>query len=561
MERSLMVTVQCPCGYRMSAEIAHLGQNAQCAHCGQTFLLWPAEETQAPAAADAMWHLRVGETEFGPFPPTELVRFVVEGRIRTGSLVRKGPTGPWTPAEHVRGLLDAPSRRALPPRPTAQAAAPAAVARPRAASETARPPQRGGKKPARKGRPASRSGALFAMAGGLCVIVVLAAVLLSRRGSGGAPEKEKKPAAPPVAKVDVPKPAPPPAPAAPAAPKALTPQELVAKASPAVAVLQGRSGTGSGFLVDKGLLATNRHVVADELVDQVRALWPDGGKSYEGSYGVRLVYEDPDVDVALLAVDVELAPLKLSGDDAVVRGQEIMCIGSPGMTGSTLANAIGKGLLGTSTTIGGQAYHQLDLAVNPGNSGGPVFNMNGYVIGVVTLKAARLDGVGFCLPGAVLRHCLERSKSLSDVERAGMIAKHRLRVCAAALIQSAKCYAAAGDLYVDAMEASVAAKENLNVGLRKARDAADGLLRRINGNLTFVVREHCEKPTKDAALSSVTREKYTDLLAVYRGIKEHVEYPSGTLASFKTDQQAFATRLRKLVAHFVIAEGVEAEED
>ena len=75
-----MVTVQCPCGYRMSAEIAHLGQHAQCAHCGQTFLLWPAEESQAPAAADAMWHLRVGETEFGPFPPTELVRFV-DGKL------------------------------------------------------------------------------------------------------------------------------------------------------------------------------------------------------------------------------------------------------------------------------------------------------------------------------------------------------------------------------------------------------------------------------------------------------------------------------------------------
>jgi serine protease Do len=314
-------------------------------------------------------------------------------------------------------------------------------------------------------------------------------------------------------------------------------------------VLQGRDGKGSGFLFETGLLATNRHVVADELIDQVRAIWPDGGKYYEGTYGVRLVYEDPDLDVAILAVDVALKPLVLAGDDAYVRGQEIMCIGSPGVGGGqTLNNAIGRGLLGTTTTIGGQTYHQLDLAVNPGNSGGPVFSMEGKVIGVVTLKSARLDGVGFCLPVAAIRKCMARSKNLSSPDREWMIAQHRLRVCAAALIKSARCYA-------------VATKEDINVGLLKARLAVHVLLRRINGYLTFVVREHCERPARDFALRPGTRERYADLLSVYGAIKEHVESPSGTLDSYKKEQESLASRLHSLEAHFVTQEGVAAVED
>jgi S1-C subfamily serine protease len=358
-----------------------------------------------------------------------------------------------------------------------------------------------------------------------------------------------------------PAPTPPPA-TAPPKPAPLTPQQLVAKAGPSVAVLQGRRGSGSGFLVAPGLLATNRHVVEDELVEQVRVQWPDAGRAYEGAYGVTLVYEDPAIDLAFLEVDVKLPPLPLALDAVPARGQEIMCIGSPGVGGGQmLSNAIGRGLLGTPAVFEGQEYLQLDLAVNPGNSGGPVFNMDGKVVGVVTLKAAHLSGVGFCLPVRSLGTCLERAKALSTSERARVVALHRLRVCAKGLLRAAKVYASAGDLYVAAMNASKAAKENINVGLRKAQAAVDDYLHQMNGEIMFTVREHAERAARDEALAASSRDRYKELLDLHGKLRDHVQRPSGTLDGYIEAQKTYAKELRSLEAHFVRNEGVRPDDD
>ena len=558
------VRVGSPCGFLMESAVADLGQEALCPKCGVLFRLWPTHET-SNKGPDSIWFLRIGATEFGPFPPGELVRFVAEGRIQKDSLVRRGESGPWTPAALVRGLLEAPAKR--PPmqlttrgRETRGASAmhvPHAAHGSRGGDQArSASGDRSRRRNSVQGQPRDWASQLARQPVVVLVLVIgigaagLAVFLVTRRHPDSGVSRS-------VAKASAAKPLPVVAAKAP-----LTPQQLVAKAGPSVAILQGRNGSGSGFLVEAGLLATNRHVIEGEIVDQIRVQWPDAGRQYQGSYSLTLVYEDPVIDLALLEIDVKLPPLALALDARPARGQEIMCIGSPGVGGGQmLNNAIGRGLLGTSTIIDGQTYLQLDLAVNPGNSGGPVFNMDGKVIGVVTLKAANLSGVGFCLPAESLKTCLDRAKALSSDERARIAAQHRLRLCASGLLRGAKTYAAAGSIYVKAMNQSLAAGENINVGLRKARVLVDEFLQRRQAELMFTIREQAERPPRDVALSALTRERYGVLLALFGELKDHVESPSGTLDSYAKKQKTHEQALRSIEAYFVTKEGVCSDDE
>jgi CheY-like chemotaxis protein len=84
------------------------------------------------------------------------------------------------------------------------------------------------------------------------------------------------------------------------------------------------------------------------------------------------------------------------------RVARVVVIGNPGMGAEILTKSITEGIVSkTSRTIGGQTYIQTSAAVNPGNSGGPMFNLRGEVVGMVTLKAV-LDNVGFAIPTNVL---------------------------------------------------------------------------------------------------------------------------------------------------------------
>jgi S1-C subfamily serine protease len=552
-----MVTVQCICGFRMEADVARLGQNAKCARCGATFRLWPLDEDKQ-SSSSAAWYLRVGTTQFGPFTAGDLMSFVAEGRIQKDSLVRRGDQGPWTPAARVRGLLDAPPPK-LPPAQVhvvpARRLRAAPVGSPRMHADRDR--ARSSTRPDVARTLASHPGILLALLIAVGTIGVLA-FLVAGRGRHG----EKEPMA--TAKAAPPKPPskPPPkleqkpAPVVALKPEPLTPQTLVARAGPSVAVIEGRSGSGSGFLVGPGLLVTNRHVVDDELIESIRVKWPDGGTDNRGLYGVQLVYEDPEADLALLSVETKLPALPIAADDAYTRGQEVLCIGSPGVgDGRVLSNAISRGLLGTAVTIEGHDLVQLDMAINPGNSGGPVFNMDGKVVGIVTLKATRLVGVGFCLPVAALRRTMDRAKKLSDAESERAVAGHRLRVCAGALLRFARTYAAAGRVYLRAMDASVLAKEDINKGLARAQSAAEDVLREIRADALFLVPEHSQRPVRDHRLDPKSRAAYSELLDVYTALRGHVDSPHGTLDTFRKAQDQCVEDLRRIEAHFV-REGV-----
>jgi S1-C subfamily serine protease len=155
---------------------------------------------------------------------------------------------------------------------------------------------------------------------------------------------------------------------------ALKTQRTVGEAPKSVAVVFAGDGLGSGFLIsDDGLLLTNDHVVAGS--KYVKLKWSDGTESLG-----EVVRTDPRRDVALVKADAKgRLPLALR-TDAANQGETVYAIGSP--LGEALQNTMTKGIVSATRVQGGQTFLQSDVAVTHGNSGGPLLDDKGQVIGI-----------------------------------------------------------------------------------------------------------------------------------------------------------------------------------
>ena len=174
--------------------------------------------------------------------------------------------------------------------------------------------------------------------------------------------------------------------------------DVVAFASQAVVRIEiemedGRVGIGSGFIVrEDGLLVTNRHVVGRSSVATVTL--SDGVKKMG-----QVLVTDQESDLALIKIDAENLPVLEFGDSKeLLLGQEIIVIGYPkGLVGSAtitkgLVSAIRENLFGLNSVI------QTDAALNPGNSGGPMLDLTGKVIGVAQAKITDSEGLNLGIP-------------------------------------------------------------------------------------------------------------------------------------------------------------------
>ena len=113
-----------------------------------------------------------------------------------------------------------------------------------------------------------------------------------------------------------------------------------------------------------------------------------------------VVRADEPNDLALLKISVKdkLEPVTLHTNGAMESGEQITAIGHPGIGNSTLNYTMTTGIVSNPRQfLDGIAYLQTDAAVNPGSSGGPVFNRFGEVVGVVVLKG-RIERAGFAVP-------------------------------------------------------------------------------------------------------------------------------------------------------------------
>jgi S1-C subfamily serine protease len=177
-------------------------------------------------------------------------------------------------------------------------------------------------------------------------------------------------------------------------------------------MIEFENSRGSGFLVDSDLLATNAHVVGNRDKAVVRVSFPSAEGENKGPLNGRVVFIDTDRDLALVRVESKLPFLKLGNSDQLNKGEDIVVIGSPGLgPNNVLVNAISKGVYSTTVDLkGAGSFLHMSLAINPGNSGGPAFNDRGEVVGMVTAKGVKVEGVALCVPANDLKLAIQDLK-------------------------------------------------------------------------------------------------------------------------------------------------------
>lgn len=156
-----------------------------------------------------------------------------------------------------------------------------------------------------------------------------------------------------------------------------------------VFVVYSGNSLGSGFSIGKDCIVTNAHVINNP--DKVVI------KTYSGEeYPAFVVGIDQEQDIAVLGVDgVEFPYLNVADFSSMKTGDDIYAIGAP----KSMAYTLTKGVISAQNReIRGNKYIQIDAAINEGNSGGPLLNDAGQVLGINTLKMSDSEGIGLAIP-------------------------------------------------------------------------------------------------------------------------------------------------------------------
>jgi len=180
-------------------------------------------------------------------------------------------------------------------------------------------------------------------------------------------------------------------------------------------------GLGTGFVYDKsGLVLTNNHVVEDGT--EISVKFAD-----QREVAAKIVGRDKPADVAVLRVeDHALSPLKLGDSDAVEVGDWVVAIGNP----FGLSHTVSAGILSAKgrthedvkglDEFGYFNFLQTDAAINQGNSGGPLLNLKGEVVGINSAIRANANNIGFAIPINMVKELLPSLLREGKVSRSGL---------------------------------------------------------------------------------------------------------------------------------------------
>ena len=171
------------------------------------------------------------------------------------------------------------------------------------------------------------------------------------------------------------------------------------------------SALGSGFIIDaNGIVITNNHVIkgADDVFVKV-----NGNKDYKAT----IIGADPLSDIAVLKIETndKFTPVKFGDSDKARIGDWVIAIGNPFGLGGTVTSGIVSARNRSIGLTRYEDYIQTDASINQGNSGGPLFNLNGDVIGINTaiLGQSGSIGIGFAIPSNSANKVINQFKIIS----------------------------------------------------------------------------------------------------------------------------------------------------
>ncbi len=216
--------------------------------------------------------------------------------------------------------------------------------------------------------------------------------------------------------------------------------DIVKKASPAVVSvlrndvsfdylrgpIETENSIGTGFVVDgkEGYVLTNKHVVSETNTQYVVVFGEN-----EARYSISQISLDPSNDFAILKIDLlgkEVPQVELGESSAIQVGQTVIAIGNAlGEFGNSVTkgiiSGIGRGITAQSGMFGSAEYLdnviQTDAALNPGNSGGPLLDIEGRVIGINVAISQGAENIGFAIPIDSLKPAIEMFKDKGKITR------------------------------------------------------------------------------------------------------------------------------------------------
>ncbi len=192
-------------------------------------------------------------------------------------------------------------------------------------------------------------------------------------------------------------------------PSRITTEEAAKLYAPAVVLVKTAAGLGSGFFINKkGYLITNFHVIAGEKHIAVTQFL------LEGKILRRVVHKEVEIiatapfhDLVVLRLkdfDTEITPVFFEPEENLNIGETVFAIGNP----LGLERTVTEGVLSqTHRNFGGILYLQVDAPVNPGNSGGPLFNARGQVVGIINMGVPTMEGLNFAIPARHAKYILD----------------------------------------------------------------------------------------------------------------------------------------------------------
>lgn len=177
-----------------------------------------------------------------------------------------------------------------------------------------------------------------------------------------------------------------------------------------------QNSLGSGVIVrDSGIIVTNAHVVKG--ADELRVVLND-----RREFDAKVIAQDEEIDLAVLEIDTKgerLPTLSIDKSDDLEIGDIVLAIGNPFGVGQTVTSGI-VSALGRTNVTNSSSFIQTDAAVNPGNSGGALVDLNGNLIGVNTAIFSRSggsNGIGFAIPGVLVARAVDSAVTEGKIVR------------------------------------------------------------------------------------------------------------------------------------------------